>query len=303
MRSDKKDFPNKLLTLGDDIQVVKRPLFIIYHPHSFAIKGRHTREIIKIIKPGDIIVRSFKNYLNSFFILGTFTHVGFYLGEVNEAHLKQFAKIEHPAEFNTGKQTVIHAIGDKICLEDLIDFCRCDGLALMRFPRQLKSLAHQPIPEYLQAYFADPTQSTQDQETTPPEQTEQEAKDPKVDSKQQQSTPPPPKLDAAALALIKAEKDIAQYLVQGKGIEFEKVFKILYRLALRELTMPHHYDFGIEHFRLTTCTKFVYFITKSICWNYGIEPQPTRLFFKQRHVITPDAFVDGELEEIWKLAS
>lgn len=300
MQIPKKNFSEKLLAVVSDIKTSKWPLFLSYRPHSFALKGNHTREIMKAAKPGDILVRSFNNYLNNSFLPGTFTHVGFYLGEVNEIHLKQIAKIEHLTQFNIGKQMVIHAINDQVFLDDIIDFCRCDGLALMRFPRQLKSLGHYTIPETLPAYFTHPFQPTEEAtETDTPAETAstKDSQDQPEEEAAQESVKP----DAALLALVKAEKEIAQYLSQGKVIEFEKIFKILYRVALRELGTPHDYEFEID--KSIAGTELVYFITKSICWNYGIEPQLARVFFKKRQVILPDAFVDGELEEVWKMVN
>lgn len=291
------NFTQQVLKLSNATQVVKRPPFIIYRPHRLAINGTHTREIMELVKPGDILVRSYNHYLSGLFLRSTFTHVGFYLGEVTETHLKQLAKINNPTQFKLSKQMVIHANGNKVYLDDLIDFCRCDGLAIMRFPRQLKPLTSQPLPEILPAYFANPTQVIQEATPTHSKPTA----DNQGNTGKTESAPSAQPLDAVDIALIKAEKDIAQHLVQGKGIEFEKVFKILYRLALRELAVSHPYRFNIESFYLTTCTELVYFITKSIVWNYGIEPQPVRLFFQQRCVIMPDMFIDSNLEEIWKV--
>jgi hypothetical protein len=288
------NFTQRVLKLSNAIQIVKRPPFIIYRPQRLAISGTHTREIMELVKPGDILVRSYNHYLSNLFLRGTFTHVGFYLGEVSETHLKQLAKINNPTQFKLSKQMVIHASDAQVHLDDLIDFCRCDGLAVMRFPRQLKPLTNQPLPETLQAYFANPTQVIQ-------EATSIDLKPSTKDTETTESAATTPPLDATDLAIIKAEKDIAQHLVQGKSIEFEKIFKILYRLALKELTTPHSYQFDIEPFYLTAGTELVYFITKSIIWNYGIEPQPVRLFFQQRNLIMPDMFVDSNLEEIWKV--
>jgi hypothetical protein len=318
MQTRKKGFSEKLLTVFSDIKVSKWPLFMVYRPRNFAIKGNHTREVLKLVKPGDILVRSFNGYLNNYFIPGTFKHVGFYLSEVTEHHLKQFAEVENPTQFKTGRQMVIYALGDKIVLEDLIDFCRCDGLAVMRFPRQLKSFNKRQIPDSLLKYFEAPTGAAANQEGDEKTSSESEdnakAKKAKKDepakektnskakkAKKDEPAKEPVKLDATTKAIVENEKKIAQYLAQGKVVEFEKIFKILYRIAIRELGTPYDYDFGMEFFCTTTrSTEFVYFITKSICWNYGIEPERHRLFFKQRTMITPDAFVDGDLEEVWK---
>jgi hypothetical protein len=303
MQSSTSTFSEKLFATFEHIKISKWPLFLHYHPHSFAIKGSQTQEVIKLIQPGDILVRSFNNYLNTHFLPGVFTHAGFYLGEVNDMYLKQFGNVVNNGEFNTGSQMVIHAIGNHVWLEDLIDFCRCDGLAVMRFPRQLKSLSHREIPKVLQDYFNDPTQAAKMEPSTDANQEE----DAKSKAKKAEKTPvevkEPVKLDATALEIIKAEKEIAQRLAQGKAFEFNKIFKFLYRNALMQLSTPYDYDFGMEPFHATRCTELIYFITKSIGWNYGIEPQPARILFKQRNVILPDAFVDNDLEEIWKVVS
>ncbi|HEW98517.1 MAG: hypothetical protein DRR16_06770 [Candidatus Parabeggiatoa sp. nov. 3] len=314
----KKDFLEKLLTVLSHIKVSKWPLFMAYRPRSFAIKGSDTREVLKLVKPGDILVRSFNQYLNGYFIPGTFKHVGFYLSEVTEQHLKQFAHVEHFGEFNTGRQMVIYAIGNQVFLEDVIDFCRCDGLAVMRFPRHLKSLQRRQMPEILQSYFQNPSAAIEDDADTqePAEKTSflkkltsrkgsKSAKTEEEAEEESKSSHEPvakthAKLDATTTAIVKAEKDIAQHIAQGKPIEFEKIFKILYRIAIRELTTPHQTHLGISPFDGTTSTELVYFITKSLCWNYGIEPENHRVFFKSRDVILPDGFVDGDLEEVWK---
>ncbi len=306
-----QNFPEKLLGVLSDMKVSKWPMFINYRPKSFAIKGNHTREVMALIQPGDILVREFNNYLNNYFTPGTFKHVGFYLGEVSEHNLK-LAEIKHPAHFNTGKQQVIHAIGNQVFLEDLIDFCRCDGLAIMRFPRQLKFLKKGTIPEELQAYFKNPTEIT-DLESSVEEKPQSSkgglkrlfnfrkgGKEEPIDEPEEKIPEKKAKPDAVLATLVKAEKDIAQYLAQGKVIAFNKIFKILYRVAIRELKIPHDHDLGMERFYATRCTDFVYFITKSLCWNYGIEPELNKVFLKKRLVITPDAFVDSQLEEVWK---
>ncbi len=308
MQTQKLSFTEKVFTALGQIKLSKSPLFLAYRPRSFALKGSQVREVMKKVQFGDVLVRSYNNYLDGFFIPGTFTHVGFYLGPVTEENLKKIAKVENTNTFHTGQQMVIHAIGNKVYLEDLIDFCRCDGLAIMRFPAQLKLTETRTVPEHLYAYLQDPTKAPAVESTTATvdEEEEEEAtekKKPKK-AKKAKTEPPPseeaPKLDAEALALVKAENDIVKYLSQGKTLEFSKTAQLLYRLALRELTMPSQYDFGITNFCGTNSTKLVYFITKSINWIYGIEAEPQKVFLKPRQVILPDMFVNNGLEEVWK---
>jgi hypothetical protein len=260
------NFQNKLMTLLSHVRLYKRPLFIQYKPKTFALKGHLTYEIMKLIQPGDILVRSFNGYLDGRLTPGTFTHAGFYLGAVGEAHLKQIAKIEHSDQVKTGPQMVIHKTPKGIFVEDLINFCRCDGLAIMRFPAQLKPSDHFQLPEKLETYF--------DEFASP---------------------------GAHPLAaLIKAEQEVAIRLMQGKAIPFEKIMPLLYRIALSELSVPHEFNLGFDRLPTLDATELVYFITKSIVWNYGIEPVSRRVMFKPHQVVLPDDYVDAELDEIWK---
>ena len=299
MRIHKKDFLEKLLTGCSHLKISLWPPLLAYKPRGHMLKAIHLRDIMKKVQPGDILVRTFNNYVDGFFIPGTFTHVGFYMGPVTENHLKQVAKVDNPSQFHTGEQMVIHTLGDKILLDHLIDFCHCDGLAIMRFPRQLKSIEKRAIPERLMAYFKDPSK--------PPvvvqeEEEEEEGKKAKKAKKPKKEEPikEPVQLDEMTKTLVKHEYTIAQTIAQGKPVEFEKIFKVLYQIALREFTSPYHYDFEIDNFSGTASTEWVYFITKSIIWNYGVTPDSKKVFFKSRRIILPDDFVNGDLEEIWK---
>ncbi len=303
MRVYKYAFLDKLLALFSHLKLSKTPLFLNYNPRSFAIKGTHTRDIMKRIQMGDIIVRTFDGYLDKALLPGTFNHAGFYLGPVMEKQLREIAKTEQPALFNTGDQMVIHCIDGKIHLDSLIDFCRCDGLALLRFPKMIQPIPGRTPPESLLNYFKDPAQTTAPPPTAEESTDEEEEKKTKKKKKKptaEETAAPSVPLDATFLAVVKAEQEIVRHLSNGHSIEYEKVFKILYRVALRELTTPMTYNFGFDDFYGTASTEFLYFITKSLLWNYGIGPETQKVLSKSRQIILPDIFVDGELEEIWK---
>lgn len=304
MQTPKNDFTAKLFSTFGNLRYSTKPLFLSYSPQTFALKGGHTREIMKRVQIGDILVRSYNNYLDGFFVPGTFTHVGLYLGPVTEDNLRKIAKVDlSSTHINPGDQTVIHAIGNQVYLDHLIDFCRCDGLAIMRFPRQLKATSGQSIPDHLHAYLADPTQSSVSEASPPPAEEEEPKKGKKAKQKKAEepvAAPEPVKLDDETLKLIENEKKIAYALAQGKAVDFQQIQKLLYLIALKQLKAPSNYDFGFDHFPGTACTELVYFITKSICWLNDLHPTPQKVFFKSRRVILPDAFVDCGLEEVWK---
>ena len=106
-------FKRIVLTIFGDIKVFKWPLFVIYQPTSFHIKGFDTREIIKDIRPGDVVMRSYNDYLDGYFIpKGTSgcSHSGLYIGE----------------------NKIVHSIAEGSNLIDIIDFCRCDKIIILR---------------------------------------------------------------------------------------------------------------------------------------------------------------------------
>lgn len=93
-----------------DIKVYPYPMFIVYCPDSFRVKGTETREAMRLIRPGDLILRKYRHYLDGYFIPGRYSHTGVYAGG--------------------GK--VIHAVAEGVSEIDLIDFLRCDAFAVLR---------------------------------------------------------------------------------------------------------------------------------------------------------------------------
>lgn len=101
------------LTIFGDIKIFKWPLFIVYHPTTFRIKGRDTREIMNLLQPGDVVMRSYINYLDGYFIpVGESgcSHSGLYLGD----------------------NQIVHSIAEGSVKDDIIDFCRADRILIMR---------------------------------------------------------------------------------------------------------------------------------------------------------------------------
>ena len=105
-----KKIKSWFLGIFGDIKVYKGPLFIVYAPDSFRVKGYHTREAMKKIRPGDVVQRKYVHYIDGFFIPGRYSHSGVYVG----------------------KGKVIHAVAEGVCEIDLIDFMRCDGFRILR---------------------------------------------------------------------------------------------------------------------------------------------------------------------------
>lgn len=119
------------LKIFGDIKVFKFPLFILYDPSSYKLKGDDIREVIKIIQPGDILVRGYINYLDGYFIPGFFSHVGLYVGEVKQSDSANL-KPDQIHDFKAGEQMVVHSMAEGVFMEDVINFCRCDYMLIMR---------------------------------------------------------------------------------------------------------------------------------------------------------------------------
>lgn len=109
----------KFLKIFGDIKVFKWPFFLIYQPTGYKVKGKDISSILKILQDGDILLRGYNDYLDGKFIPGIFSHAGFYLG----------------------RNEVIHSIAEGVVKEHILDFCRCDRIAVVR----VKGLTTQEI--------------------------------------------------------------------------------------------------------------------------------------------------------------
>lgn len=130
----KRRWRDWLLTVFGDIKVFRWPMFAVYDPGSYRVKGDDTREVLELVQPGDVLVRGYTMYLDGKFIPGYFSHAGLYLGKTTEAERLLVTRDEGKAAFRAGEQMVIHAIAEGVRMEDVLDFCRCDRLVILRFP-------------------------------------------------------------------------------------------------------------------------------------------------------------------------
>jgi hypothetical protein len=93
-----------------EIQVVKYPLFIVFGNTDYKVKAEETREVLSLIRPGDLILRRFNNRVTNIPIPGYFSHV---------------AIVED-------RGNVIHAVSDGVIRTDILDYVRTDSLAIVR---------------------------------------------------------------------------------------------------------------------------------------------------------------------------
>lgn len=155
--------PNRLIDgfirIFGDLKVFSRPPVIVYDPGGYRVKGAEVRQVMSRIEPGDLLVRGYRGYLDGWFIPGYFSHVGMYLGKVEasdralctgideakERDAEQGGRRDRPDPeelFATGDQMVVHALAEGVLIEDLLNFCRCDYMAVLRLPPTMRAGPH-----------------------------------------------------------------------------------------------------------------------------------------------------------------
>jgi uncharacterized protein YycO len=88
-------------------------MFLIYDPGSYLVTGEKCRVILDVIKPGDVLLRGYDHYLDSFFIptgKSKCSHSGIYIGE----------------------NMVVHSIAEGVKCEDVLNFIRADRVVVLR---------------------------------------------------------------------------------------------------------------------------------------------------------------------------
>lgn len=106
----KLQLPKWMLKFPGDLYCCWRPLYFMYKPKFHKIKGEEIRMILNDIKPGDILFRRYEGYLDTILMPSFWCHAAIYVGDNN----------------------VIQAVGTGVNSEDILNFCRCDSLALYR---------------------------------------------------------------------------------------------------------------------------------------------------------------------------
>lgn len=139
---------NAFLKFFGDVKVFRFPFFIVYDPGSYHVKGHDTRTVMERVQPGDILIRGYKSYLDGYFIPGYFSHAGLYLGEVLPEHRELVPTAKGKQLFRAGQQIVAHSMAEGVFMEDLISFCRCDYMAVLRFPVEFTRRSNTPATQY-----------------------------------------------------------------------------------------------------------------------------------------------------------
>lgn len=103
---------SKFLTVFGDIKIFKYPLWFVYDPDDFEITGNDVLEIMSFIQPGDVILRGYNKYCDGKFIPDPlkYSHGAIYIGD----------------------NKVIHAVAEGVSETNIVDFTRCDRIAIFK---------------------------------------------------------------------------------------------------------------------------------------------------------------------------
>lgn len=129
---------NGFVRFFGDLKIFRFPFFIIYDPGSYKVKGEDIREVIKDVQPGDILIRGYVNYLDGYIIPGFFSHAGLYIGKITNEMSAGLTEKQKKL-FKTGDQMVIHSMAEGVFMEDVINFCRCDYMVILRRNPEIES--------------------------------------------------------------------------------------------------------------------------------------------------------------------
>ena len=118
----------KILTVIGDIKIYKTPLYVLYsnEEYDYKMRGDNIDELRKLLQPGDIILRHYDHYLDSFLIPGYYSHSGIYDGE-----------------------EIVHAVAEGVKKIHVIDFCQCDGIKVLRLTNKPDEFETKLIEELL----------------------------------------------------------------------------------------------------------------------------------------------------------
>lgn len=98
-----------LLTELSVVRIDYWPFWVGLHVEGYKVRAADTIAVMHSAVPGDVLVRGYDHYLGSK-LIGKWSHVGIVYD----------------------KYRVLHAVHTGVHIEHMIDFCRCDRIAVMR---------------------------------------------------------------------------------------------------------------------------------------------------------------------------
>lgn len=101
---------HKAIKMTGEITLTPYPCWMNYKMRQHKVNGKEVREVLSAIWEGDILLRRFDGYLNTIFTPGFYGH----------------------AAISVKGNDVAHAVSKGVCLEDILEFVRCDSIILLR---------------------------------------------------------------------------------------------------------------------------------------------------------------------------
>lgn len=121
----------KFLTMFGNLKMFKWPMFLIYDPTFHQVTGQKILQILDVLQPGDVILRGYTNYVDGWFVPGDYSHGAVYVGD----------------------NQIVHAIAKGVSTIDVVEFCMCDRICILRPSRNqtsalktAKKLAKEKVP-------------------------------------------------------------------------------------------------------------------------------------------------------------
>lgn len=264
--------------------------YLVENPRGYCISGRDSRQILNLLQPGDILLRGYEGYVDGEFIRrsartsasgfapGWFTHVALFAGDLSASDADHVpAAFKDRADyFAIGPEMVIHSMAKGVHTEDVLTFLRCDYLAVLRLPPELK-----PAPPKL---------------GQPPH------------AVRRQHRPAASPSDARCA-------EMAQALAQGKTVDRDLAVDVARQSALEKIGNAYDFDCSdTQQFNRFSCSQLLYYCLRGVQTALTLEPQPhalyplapwfPRLHFLERTTITPDDFyslvASGHLACVWE---
>ena len=109
--------PKFLLQFMADLHISKRPLWFSYKPEHHKVNGNEVRTVLDQVQPGDILLNRHNGYLSTILTPGQWAHAALYIGN----------------------NKIIHSIGSGVQEDDILHFCRCDSIAILRVIKSIKT--------------------------------------------------------------------------------------------------------------------------------------------------------------------
>lgn len=264
--------------------------YLVENPHGYRIGGPETRAILADLQPGDILLRGYQGYLDGEFIRrssslsahggfqpGWFTHVALYVGDITESDCAGVRPLFAGRKdyFDAGPQRVIHSMAKGVHTEDVLTFLRCDYLAVLRLPPELRSSTEGGDPPA-------PTSRKPGKAATPS--------------------------DPLCAALEQA-------LQNGQPVTRAQVAAAARQAALEKIGEAYDFDCSdTTEFNRFSCAQLLYYCLRGVLRALPLQPRPhalyplapaiTWLHVLERNTITPDDYYDlvrnGHLACIWE---